>query len=204
MILRALVALNGAVEKIAFYMGRAAGWAYLLCALFITFDVFSRRFLGFSSKATVEIGGYLLALGTSWAMADALAGRNHIRVDVLVTRMPLLVRSYLHALALLFLFAFTIMLTDRSWAVFTESWALGSRDTSALFIPLVIPQGLWAIGFTVFAALAGVVLARALVLLALGRRDDVERLLSTHTLAELGEIGEAIDMVEAVPGGEAL
>lgn len=49
-------------------MGDLAGWVYLLCACFITFEVISRRYFGFSSQGTTEISGYMLAFGITWGL----------------------------------------------------------------------------------------------------------------------------------------
>jgi TRAP-type C4-dicarboxylate transport system permease small subunit len=176
--------LNRWADRIAFLMGRTAGWGYLLCACYITTDVITRRFFGFSSQGTVEISGYLLALGVTWGLAAALSHRSHIRVDLLVNKMPLGLRAYLHCLALLFLVAYSLILTDRSWAVARESFVLGSKDTSALYTPLAIPQTAWAIGFTAFAALTLILFARALLLLVLRQLGAVDRLLAPLSLEE--------------------
>ena len=64
----------------------------------------------------------------------------------------------MHGLALAFLVVLAFFFAWRGWAVVAESWEFGARDTSALSIPLVVPQGLWAIGLTVFLALAVVML----------------------------------------------
>jgi len=172
-------------------MGDLAGWGYLVCAFFITFDVVSRRFLGFSSQGTVEISGYLLAFGITWGLAYALSARGHIRVDVLVMRFPLGLRAYAHALALAFLAIFGGLLALRAWGVVRESWELGARETSALTIPLVIPQAPWAVGLTVFAILAAVLMLRTLLLLLQRRYEAVDRMLSSRTLEE--ETEEALE-----------
>ena len=38
-----------------------AGWCYLVITLLICFDIAARRLLGFSTEATTEITGYLMA-----------------------------------------------------------------------------------------------------------------------------------------------
>jgi TRAP-type C4-dicarboxylate transport system permease small subunit len=178
-------------------MGDAAGWGYLVCAAFITFDVVSRRLLGFSSQGTVEISGYLLAFGISWGLAYTVGARAHIRVDVVVTRFPLRLRAYAHALALALLAIFGALLALRAWGVVHESWALGARETSALAIPLVIPQTPWAAGLTVFALLAAVLLLRTLLLLRSGRYETVDRLLTARSLEE--ETEEAVEAAGVDP-----
>lgn len=181
-----------AVEVLARVMNDVAGWLFVVCALFVTFDVIARKFFGFSSRATVELTGYMLAFGIAWGLADALTTRAHIRVDVLVTRMPLRLRVWMHALALGFLVTLAFMFAWRAWAVVGESWEFGARDSSALTVPLIVPQGLWAIGISVFFVVAVLLLAEVLVLLALRRWSDVDTMLGPRTVIE-----EAVEAIEA-------
>jgi TRAP-type mannitol/chloroaromatic compound transport system permease small subunit len=178
------------IERLAGLMNRAAGWLYVVCAFFVTFDVIGRKFFGISSKATVELTGYMLAFGIAWGLTDALATRAHIRVDVLVTRLPVRLRVYMHALALGFLAVLSFFLVWRCWAVVHDSWLFGARDSSALTTPLIIPQGLWALGITVFFLLALVMLLEVVVSLVLGQAERVDRLLGPRTVDE--ETAEAL------------
>jgi TRAP-type C4-dicarboxylate transport system permease small subunit len=181
-----------AVEVVARVMNDVAGWLFVICALFVTFDVIARKFFGFSSRATVELTGYMLAFGIAWGLADALTTRAHIRVDVLVTRMPLRLRVWMHALALGFLVTLSFMFTWRAWGVVHESWEFGARDSSALTVPLIVPQGLWAFGITVFFVVSVLLLAEVLVLLALRRWADVDAMLGPRTVIE-----DAVEAIEA-------
>jgi TRAP-type mannitol/chloroaromatic compound transport system permease small subunit len=61
--LRAARALRRGVAGLAALMAWVAGWNYVACALFITADVLGRNLLGVSSAATVEVTGYMLAVG---------------------------------------------------------------------------------------------------------------------------------------------
>jgi len=179
-----LTTLRIAIERLGIVMGDAAGWVYLLCALLITFDVISRKFLGFSSQGTTEITGYMLGFDMTWGLTHALAMKAHIRVDVLVMHLPLWLRAYLHALALALLTVVGFFFAWRGWAVVIESWEFGATDTSALSIPLIIPQGLWAIGLTAFFALTVTMLLEVLLLLVHGHRGGVDRLLGPRSIAE--------------------
>lgn len=179
------------IERVGYVMGCAAGWLFVVCGFFITFDVLGRKFFGVSSKATVELTGYMLAFGIAWGLTDALTTRAHIRVDVLVTRMPQGLRVYMHALALAFLVVLNFFFVWRGWAVVEESWMFGAHDSSAITTPLIIPQGLWAAGMTVFLLLSVTMLFEVIVLLCLGQRQRVDRLLGPRTLAE--EAAEALE-----------
>jgi TRAP-type C4-dicarboxylate transport system permease small subunit len=181
------------LEAVGRVMNAVAGWVYVACALFVTLDVLGRKLVGVSSQGTTEITGYLLAFGISWGLAHALAERAHIRVDMLLGRMPLALRAWMHGLALAFLVVLAFFFAWRGWAVVAESWEFGARDTSALSIPLVVPQGLWAIGLTVLLALGGVLLLEVVLLLGRGQARTVDRLLGPRTPAE-----ETADTLEAV------
>jgi hypothetical protein len=50
---------NRLIDVLARGMNRCAGWLFVLCALFVTFDVLARKFLGFSSQSTTELSGYM-------------------------------------------------------------------------------------------------------------------------------------------------
>src|SRR3989442_100085 len=102
-LLAGLDRLRQANERLGRFMNAAAGWLFVVCSLFVSFDVLARKFFNVSSRATVELTGYMLAFGIAWGLCDALTTRAHIRVDVLVTKMPLRLRAFMHALALAFL-----------------------------------------------------------------------------------------------------
>jgi TRAP-type mannitol/chloroaromatic compound transport system permease small subunit len=196
--LTVLGALRRGIDAAARVMNYAGGWLYIVCALFVTLDVLGRKLVGVTSQGTTEITGYMLAFGISWSLAHALATRSHIRVDMLVARMPLGLRAPMHGLALAFLAVMAFFFVWRAWAVVLESWEFGAKDTSALSIPLIVPQGLWAFGITVFFALTVVMLLEVVVLLALRRPDVVDRMLGARTLDE-----ETAEALEAAHMGEA-
>jgi TRAP-type C4-dicarboxylate transport system permease small subunit len=191
--LRAARALHAAAAGLAALMGWAAGWNYVLCALFITADVLGRNLLGASSAATVEITGYMLAVGIAWGLAHALARRAHIRVDVWVNRLPLRLRAWLHLFALLLLGVFAGFCTWAAWSLVDESLLFGATDNSALRIRLAIPQGLWLLGLGAFCLMVLVLAAEAALALLLRRPDVVDRRLGARTLED--ETAEALEAV---------
>jgi TRAP-type C4-dicarboxylate transport system permease small subunit len=192
-----LTPVRRALERIARAMLGAGGWMYIACSVFVTFDVLARSFLGFSSKTTTEITGYMLAFGMGWSFAYTLTERAHIRIDVLVNRLPLGVRQYLHAIALLLLAIFAVFIAWAAWSVVQESLEFDAHDNSAMSIPLVLPQGLWALGIVVFAAMVLVLCLETVVLLARNDAQSVDRLLGPRTFQD--ETDEALEAVGARP-----
>jgi TRAP-type mannitol/chloroaromatic compound transport system permease small subunit len=200
-LLTLLARLRAANERVGRVMNDVAGWLFVVCALFVSFDVLARKFLNVSSKATVEVTGYMLAFGIAWGLCDALTTRAHIRVDVIVSKLPLAFRAWAHGLALAFLAVLAFFLVWRAWAVVLESWEFNAHDSSALTIPLVVPQALWALGITAFFVLTMLMLTEVLILLSVGRRAQVDRMLGPRTLKEeADEVLEAAGLPRAEPG----
>jgi TRAP-type C4-dicarboxylate transport system permease small subunit len=194
-LLRAASALRGLVAAIATFMGIVAGWGFVLCAFFIAAEVLARAFLRVSTGSTVELSGYMLAFGLSWGLAHALVQRNHVRIDILINRLPRPVRVPLHLLSLALLAVLIGFVAKGAWDLVDESLLFNATDISALRTPLAIPQGLWAAGLIVFLALILCMLVENLLLALAGDARQVERNLSSRTYTEEAE--EALDALKA-------
>nr|WP_246523616.1 TRAP transporter small permease [Neoroseomonas eburnea] len=182
-------------------MAHVAGWAYIACALFITFDIVARAFFGFSSQATVEITGYILAGGIAWALAHTLFRRAHIRVDVFVNHLPVRLRAPLHILALTLLAALGAFIAWAAWELVDESALFDAHDNSALRLQLVWPQGVWAFGISAFVLSCFVLLAEAVLAWLAGQGAALDGLLGSRTLED--ETDEALEAVAMAHEGEA-
>ncbi len=191
--LRAASQLRRGVAGLAALMAWAAGWNYVACALFITGDIIGRNAFGVSSAATVEVTGYMLACGIAWGLAHTLACRAHIRVDVLLMRLPTRLRAPLHVFSLLLLTGFAIFVAWAAWQLVDESALFDAHDNSALRVPLVIPQGIWAVGLSAFVLMCGVLLLESVLALLLGEGARLDNLLGSRTLAD--ETEEALEAV---------
>ena len=186
-----------AVAALGTLMGYAAGWGFIVCAAFITFDVIARRFFGFSSQATTELTGYALAFGISWALAHALTAHAHIRIDVLINHLPAPLRTPMHLLSLAALAVFMGFIAKGAYDLVDESILFRATDISVLRTPLWIPQGLWAFGIVVFLALILLMLVETALLMLAGRGREAEALVHSRTYAE-----EAAEALEAVGAAE--
>lgn len=198
--LRTARALRSAVERVAALMAYLAGWSYVACALFITFDIVGRSLFGISSAATVEISGYTLACGISWSLAHTLAERAHVRVDALIDRMPTRTQAFLSVFSLILLGLFAAFLAWSAWSLVMESLLFGAHDTSALHIPMVLPQGIWVAGIGLFMVMILVLLLESALGLFCGRFAEIATLLSTRTIDDEAE--EAMEAVGVTPRGE--
>ena len=190
---------NRLVDVLARWMTRCAGWLFVLCALFVTFDVLARKFLGFSSQSTTEVSGYMLGVGIAWGLAGALEARTHVRIDILIQKVPPQYRGYLHWLALASLAVFAGFLVYGAWHTTMESWDFRATDNSLLKTPLVIPQGLWLFGVGVFGVMAVLRVLEVALLLPSGNIQAIELLTGPRTYVE-----EAEEALEAIGSAQHL
>ncbi len=175
-----------------------AGFCYLLITVLICFDIFARQLLGFSTESTIELTGYLMAVGMSWGLAGTLFERGHVRIDVLVQRMPLRVRVWLHLASLLALVVSTGFYVYGAVSIAKDSFAFNATDLTTIRTPLVLPQGIWAAGF-VLLLLAAIALAlRSVGELMRGDLVAMDRALMARTYED-----EAAETLEAVAEAQA-
>ena len=196
-LLAAAGGLRQGVARVAAVMAHLAGWNYLACALFITFDIVARNFFGFSSRATVEVTGYMLACGIAWGLAHTLAARAHIRVDVLVNRFPVAVRAPLHLFALLLLGVFAVFIAWAAYSLYDESALFDAHDNSALRIAMVVPQGIWLAGILAFVVMVAVLLLESVLALLAGEPGRLDGLLASRSVDD--EAAEALAAVKLAP-----
>ena len=197
--LKVVSRVNRLIDVFARGMNRCAGWLFVLCALFVTFDVLARKFLGFSSQSTTELSGYMLGVGIAWGLAGALDARTHVRIDILIQKVPARWRGYLHWLALASLVVFAGFLAYGAWHTTMESWDFRATDNSLLKTPLVIPQGLWLFGIGVFGVMAALRLVEVALLLPRGDIQEIEHLTGPRSYVE-----EAAEALEAIGSSQHL
>jgi len=175
-----------------------AGFCYLLITALICFDIFARHLLGFSTEATIELTGYLMAVGMSWGLAGTLFERGHVRIDVLVQRMPLRVRVWLHLASLFALIVSTLFYVYGAVSIAKDSFAFNATDLTTLRTPLVLPQGVWAAGFVLLLLAALALALRSVSQLKRGELDAMDRALMARTYED-----EAAETLEAVAEAQA-
>lgn len=178
----ALRRLLAQLDSATHAMALAGGAVFLAVSFYITFDVIGRKFFGRSTAVTDEMGGYALAFGGMWALAFTLRSGGHVRIDVILPKLPPVLRNTLDYLAMAVMILFAVMVATYTWTLAYESYDTDARAMSFLRTPLYVPQGLLALGISVLAVEAIVILlvgiveslaAGRLVDLAVGREEEV-------------------------------
>jgi TRAP-type C4-dicarboxylate transport system permease small subunit len=135
---------------------RAAAGIFLISSVAINFaNIIGRYFFSVSIPWAEEIMLFLM-VGCVFTGCCAVAweGRQ-IRMDVIIAMMPAKVRDLFHLLSDLVLIAAAAAVTAFAWPVITQLAAFDERSQAANF-PLVIPQAMVPIGYTLMALLVAV------------------------------------------------
>jgi TRAP-type C4-dicarboxylate transport system permease small subunit len=181
---------GGPLVAVSRAMSRVGGVVLLASALLVGVEILGRRLVGVSLNAATELSSYGLAIAASFAFADTLLHRAHIRVDVAYRWFPPLGRAVLDLASAASLALFGVMLAWRGGEVALESLRLGARENTSLATPLAWPQGVWTLGLAWFAFVALAVLLRAAHALVRRDLDGVSRIAGPAGIEE--ELEEAV------------
>jgi len=152
---------------------RAAAGLFLISSVAINFaNIIGRYFFSVSIPWAEEIMLFLM-VGCVFTGCCAVAweGRQ-IRMDVIIAMMPAKVHDLFHLLSDLVLIAAAAAVTAFAWPVITQLAAFDQRSQAADF-PLVIPQAMVPVGYTLMALLVA-------VRLLTGRRPGAGRADASH------------------------
>jgi TRAP-type C4-dicarboxylate transport system permease small subunit len=139
---------------------RAAAGIFLISSVAINFaNIIGRYFFSVSIPWAEEIMLFLM-VGCVFTGCCAVAweGRQ-IRMDVVVSMLPAKVREFLAVLSELVMIAAAAAVTAFAWPVIAQLAAFDERSQAANF-PLVIPQAMVPLGYTLMALLVAVRLMR--------------------------------------------
>ena len=152
---------------------RAAAAICLISSVAINFaNIIGRYFFSVSISWAEEIMLFLM-VGCVFTGCCAVAweGRQ-IRMDVIIAMLPAKVRDFFHLLSELVLIASAVAVTAFAWPVIVQLADFDERSQAANF-PLVIPQAMIPVGYSVMALLVA-------LRLLLPRRSDAGHAGGSH------------------------
>lgn len=167
------------------------GAIFLLLSFVVTIETVSRKLFNFSIQGADELGGYALAVGSTLAFSLALAGRNHIRVDVFHERFPRSMKAGLNWVASVLLAAMAVLFVVVSFRVLSESLQYRSTAQTPWSTPLIYPQSVWYAGLVIFMLVAVGFAVRATWLLATRRIDRLNEEFHPKSVKE--EVSEELE-----------
>jgi len=147
-------------EKVSQIIVWIGGGLLIFAAIMTTLEVLLRKFANFSFGGADEIAGYIFAISTSFAFAFATLHRAHVRIDALYIRLPQPVRLFLDVVGFLLLGGFLLLMAERAYNVWWNSFENSSVSITPLVTPLALPQGFWFAGMVFFFIVFALMLLR--------------------------------------------
>lgn len=173
---------------------RLFGTALLGLSVFVSIETIARKLFNFSFQGADELGGYVLAVGSSLAFVVALVDRAHIRIDVLHTYFPRKLQAIMDWLAAVSMAWLGLFVVYVGYVVIRDTLDYGSTAPTPWATPLIYPQGAWYGALCLFALAALILACRATWLLFSGRLDDVSA--EFHPKGVIEELEEEMSDLE--------
>ncbi|WP_417720200.1 TRAP transporter small permease subunit [Salipiger sp.] len=126
------------------------GWFVILLSFGICVEVVLRKVFNASLQGIDEYGGYALATTASLGLAYCFYEHAHIRIDLVVRKLPRPVGRLLAVLAIAILGVVVAMLALEAYRLTEESQMFGAFSNTPLRTPMVYPQAIWTAGFCLF------------------------------------------------------
>jgi TRAP-type mannitol/chloroaromatic compound transport system permease small subunit len=147
------LSLARAVDAVTTAVGRIAAWLVLLAVLISAGNAISRKGFSLSSNAWLEAQWYLFGavfmLGTAWT----LLRNEHIRIDILASRMPKAYRDWLEVIGHgLFLIPFALIHVYLATPSFLSSFRSGEMSSNAGGLPIWPAKLMVLVGFSLLLA----------------------------------------------------
>lgn len=139
------------VLALAYKSGLVAGVFFLAFIAFVILLQIGGRLVGIVIPSAGELAGYSMAASIFLALADTLRSHAHIRVELLIGRLPRPLRKAFNVWAYGFSASLIGYLTFHSFAMTWNSFSIGAASPGLLAIPLWIPQSGMSIGLALFA-----------------------------------------------------
>ncbi len=172
----------------------AASWLFgiglVLLSIFVAAETISRKVFNHSFEGADEMGGYVLAVGSSLAFVVALVDRAHIRIDVLHARFSPRLQAIMDWLSIVSIAGLGLFILYVGRIVVMDTLAYGSTAPTPWATPLIVPQALWYGALAMFAICALFMAVRATRLFFTGRLDELSR--EFHPKGALEELDEEL------------
>lgn len=122
-----------------------AAMIFLLMVMLLL-EVLTRYVLNAPLSISEELGGYMLVAITFIGLAYTWKEKGHVRVVLLVSRLPEKIKQWLRLATLLIAVAFCFPLIKACYDLLQDSLLFEARSGSWLRTPLVYPQTILIIG----------------------------------------------------------
>ena len=161
------------VERIAYLGAYCSGWLVPLMMMLVVVEVFMRYVLHQPLMLADEFSAYMLVavsyLGTAYTWRQG----GHVRVTVLVSRLPSRGAGWIRFIGLILVLIFMIELDRVSYKMITYALQINLRSSTWLMFPLFWPQLTVFIGFVLLTLLVAIDIVEAFIKIRAGEKVEV-------------------------------
>ncbi|SAH97435.1 C4 dicarboxylate tripartite ATP-independent periplasmic (TRAP) transporter%2C permease [Bordetella ansorpii] len=129
--MNALLALSRLIDAINTVVGRAVTWLTLIVVLVSAGNAVVRKLFNTSSNAWLELQWYLFGALFLLAAGYTLLRNEHVRVDVLASRLPRRTQIYIEVFGVIFfLMPACLLILWLSWPMFMDSYLTNEQSSN--------------------------------------------------------------------------
>jgi TRAP-type mannitol/chloroaromatic compound transport system permease small subunit len=144
----AALRLSAGIDRLNTAIGKSAYWLILVAVLVSAINAFVRKAFDVSSNAWLELQWQLFGAVFMLCAAYTLLKNEHIRIDIVNSRLPKRVRDWIDLLGhLLFLMPFVLLMIYDGWPFFLTSWHQNEQSLNAGGLPQWPAKFLIPLGF---------------------------------------------------------
>jgi TRAP-type mannitol/chloroaromatic compound transport system permease small subunit len=131
-----LLALSRLIDRASTALGRSVAWLIVAAALISAGNAVVRKVFDWSANSLLEVQWWLFAMVFLLAAPWTLAVNEHIRIDVVNSRLPVRTRNIIELVGhLFFLLPSAAMIAVTSWFYFGTSLAQNEQSPNAGGLP---------------------------------------------------------------------
>jgi TRAP-type mannitol/chloroaromatic compound transport system permease small subunit len=132
----AALRLSAGIDRLNTAIGKSVYWLILVAVLVSTINAIVRKAFDISSNAWLELQWQLFGAVFMLCAAYTLLKNEHIRIDIVNSRLPKRVRDWIDLLGhLLFLMPFVLLMIYDGWPFFLTSWYQNEQSLNAGGLP---------------------------------------------------------------------
>jgi TRAP-type mannitol/chloroaromatic compound transport system permease small subunit len=127
-----LLRISAAIDRVNTWIGRSVTWLVLVAVLVSSINAIIRKAFDISSNAWLELQWQLFGVVFMFCAAYTLLKNEHIRIDILNSRFPKVVRDWIDLLGHgLFLLPFALLMIYDGIPFFWRSYLIDEQSMNA-------------------------------------------------------------------------
>ena len=143
-----LLRLSAGIDRMNELIGKSAYWLILVAVLVSTVNAIIRKAFDVSSNAWLELQWQLFGAVFMLCAAYTFLKNEHIRIDIVNSRLPKRVRDWIDLLGhIFFLMPFVLIMLYDGIPFFLASWRIGEQSMNAGGLVQWTAKGLIPLGF---------------------------------------------------------